>query len=255
MMMLAIRTKAVVAALGLMAVGLGGCGFTPLYGAPGVTPKLAAIEVSRPDGRTGYLMGQDLDDAFGKEARTGPPLYRLLLKTREVRIPRGVRVNNVASRYEVQVSTTYTLVNIATRAIETNGKVDVSVTYDSADQPYAGIAAASDGEARAAEQVAERIRLELALYFAHPQTTTVAAANSANGANDVSLTTFSERLQPATVESPRERALGQPSSQSADPSILGRPLQSTTPDGVPPATSPYTAPNDPPGASPPAGAQ
>ena len=40
------------------------------------------------------------------------------------------------------------------------------VTYDSADQPYAGIAAQSDGERRAAEQVAQRIRIDLASFFA-----------------------------------------------------------------------------------------
>jgi LPS-assembly lipoprotein len=237
-----------VAALGLLTTGLGGCGFTPLYAAPGVNPKLAAIEVSRPDGRTGFLMGQDLDDQFGKENRSGPALYRLLLKTREVRIPRGIRVNNVASRYEVQLATTYTLIDIKTRAPITQGLVQVNVSYDSADQPYAGVAAELDGQKRAAEQAADRIRLELASYFANPRPSVAASTL----AGDAALATYSERLQPATVESPRERALGQPSAQSAPPSIIGLPLQTTTPDDAAPDQRTPFSPSADPNSAPPA---
>jgi LPS-assembly lipoprotein len=234
------RTLPIAAALSLAALGLGGCGFTPLYAAPGVTPKLASIEVSRPDGRTGFLMGQYLDDDLAKN-RVAPPVYRLLLKTNEVRIPRGVRVDNVASRYEVDLNTTYTLVEIATRKVVTAGLVKVNVTYDSADQPYAGVAAELDGQERAAEQAAQRIRLELATYFASPRPTPDLTAEQL--AADASLATYSERLQPATVQSPRERALGQPSSQSAGPDFFGQPLRGTTPDtsGIGPQVTPDAA--------------
>jgi len=253
MMKLKRQTLCVTAALAFAGFALGGCGFTPLYAAPGVTPKLASIEVARPDGRTGYLMGQYLDDEFGKENRVGAPVYRLLLKTREIRIPRGIRVDNVASRYEVQLATTYTLIEIATRKVVTKGVVQVNVSYDSADQPYAGVAAELDGQNRAAEQASERIRLELASWFATPRPL---LASDTNAAADVSLSTYSERLQPATVQSPRERALGQPSVQSAEPSILGRPLEATTPDDAPatgdsaPLTDPYGPSSETPGRPP-----
>ena len=199
---------------------LGGCaGFQPLYGAPGFTSKLAAIDVVRPDGRTGYLMGRDLEDNFSKN-RTEAPVYRLTLATREVRIPRGIRVDNVASRYEVDLSTTYTLTEIATRKVVTAGTVKVNVTYDSADQPYAGLAAEQDGQARAAEQAAERIRLDLASFFASPRPTPAPTALS-----NVDIATYSERLQPAVVQSPRQRALSQPTAQSGATDVFGQPLQ------------------------------
>ena len=53
---------------------MSGCGFTPLYATPGVTPALSHIEVVAPHGRTAFLLSQSLDDAFGKnrEAPTGP---------------------------------------------------------------------------------------------------------------------------------------------------------------------------------------
>jgi LPS-assembly lipoprotein len=252
MMKRAHLTLLMTAALGLSALGLGGCGFTPLYAASGVTPKLASIQVSRPDGRTGFLMGQYLDDELGKD-RADAPASRLLLKTNEVRIPRGIRVDNVASRYEVDLNTTYTLIEIATRKIVTAGLVKVNVTYDSADQPYAGIAAEQDGQRRAAEQAADRIRLELASYFASPRPVQTDLAGRLN-AEAVALETYSERLQPSTVQSPRERALGQPTPQGGPSDIFGQPLQRSTPSdpavGAPvlpgPAPAdPYAPPLDP----------
>ena len=208
------------------ALSLGGCGFTPLYATPGTTAKLSSIEVVRPDGRTGFLMGQALDDDFAKD-RAAAPAYRLMLKTREVRIPRGIRVDNVASRYELELGADYTLVDAKTGAAVTSGAVNVLVTYNSADQPYAAIAAQTDGEKRAAEQAAQRIQLELAGYFASPSPAQVAKA----ALTEAPAATYSERLQPATILSPRERALGQPQAQSTtDSSLFGAPLQSTTPN-------------------------
>ncbi len=239
MMKLANRTALIAAALGLSGCG----GYTALYAAPGVTPKLASIAVSRPDGRTGFLMGQYLDDRFGL-AQGEQPLYRLLLKSSQLRIPRGVRVNNVASRYELDLNTTYTLVDIATRKVMTTGLVKVLVTYESANAPYAGIAAELNGQERAAEQTAQRIQLELADYFANPTPPTqLIAANQL--AADAQAATFSERLQPATIQSPRERALGQPTPQSGGADIFGQPLRGVTSDDDASASGPFLAPSDP----------
>jgi len=233
-----------IAAIGACApiclLALGGCGgFTPLYATPGVGPKLAAIQVLRPDGRTGFLMGQYLDDDFVRN-RDQPPVYRLALKSREVRIPRGLRINNVASRYEVDLTTTYTLVEIATNKTVTSGQVAANVTYDSADQPYAGIAAEEDGEERAAEQVALRIRIQIAAFFASPKPGGATPAP----VSDLASATYSERLQPATVLSPRERALGQPTPQGGQADLLGLPLQSTTPESATPP-QPFSPSQDP----------
>ena len=236
------RSLLIGAALGAGGLTLGGCGgFTPLYAVPGVSPKLAAISVSRPEGRTGFLLGQYLDDELAHN-REQPALYRLSLKSREVRVPRGIRIDNVASRYEVELSTTWTLTEIATSKEITHGQVQTNVTYDSADQPYAAIAASEDGEERAASQVAMRIRVALSAYFASPPPN--AGAQVAATDPNTNAATYSERLQPAVVLSPRERALGQPTSQGGQADIFGMPLQSTTtPDTEPKTFSPSQDPN------------
>ena len=156
-----LRTPAALALAGLLA----GCGFTPMYARPGVTPGLASIEVRVPETRTGYLLREELDDAFGRNGG-GASDYLLTVAIDEDRYARGLRVDDVATRYEVALRVQYILTDRRTRRQLKTGSVAANVTYDSPDQPYSGIAAFADGQERAATQAAERIRLDLARWFA-----------------------------------------------------------------------------------------
>lgn len=156
---------ALLAALALAAPGLSACGFAPLYAQPGVVSNLAAIDVEAPDGRTGYLIRQHLDDAFAKD-RSAKAAYHMQLALAEARYPRGVRVDNVATRYEYVLTATYALTALPSGAMAKRGTVRVELTYDSADQPYASVAAQQDAQDRAAEEAARRIQLELAAWLA-----------------------------------------------------------------------------------------
>lgn len=160
------RVLALAAVCGGLA--LGGCGFTPLYGAPGVVSKLASINVVAPDGRTGFLIRQHLDDAFATN-RGAPAAYSMRLALSEARFPRGIRTDNVATRYEYVLTADYTLANLPAGDLAKKGRVRVELTYDSADQPYASIAAQQDAQDRAAEEAARRIQLELAAWLATGQ--------------------------------------------------------------------------------------
>ena len=149
------------------ALTLGGCaGFQPLYGQPGVVKNLAAIQVQAPSGRTGYLIRQHLDDAFAKD-HAAAPAYSMDLSLAEARYPRGVRIDNVATRYEYVLTASYALKSLPSGALAKQGQVRVELTYDSADQPYASISAQQDAQDRAAEEAARRIELELAVWLAN----------------------------------------------------------------------------------------
>ncbi|WP_068876064.1 MULTISPECIES: LPS assembly lipoprotein LptE [unclassified Phenylobacterium] len=149
------------------ALALGGCaGFQPLYAQPEVVKNLAAIQVNAPSGRTGYLIRQHLDDAFAKD-HAAPAAYTMDLSLGEARYPRGVRIDNVATRYEYVLTASYALRDIRSRAVAKQGQVRVELTYDSADQPYASISAQQDAQDRAAEEAARRIQLELAVWLAN----------------------------------------------------------------------------------------
>ncbi|WP_293907561.1 LPS assembly lipoprotein LptE [Phenylobacterium sp.] len=149
------------------ALALGGCaGFQPLYGQAGVVKGLASIQVQAPAGRTGYLIREHLDDAFAKD-HTAAPTYSMDLSLGEARYPRGVRIDNVATRYEYVLTAVYTLKQLPSGALAKQGQVRVELTYDSADQPYASISAQQDAQDRAAEEAARRIQLELAVWLAN----------------------------------------------------------------------------------------
>jgi len=145
---------------------LSGCaGFQPLYSQSAVVKNLAAIQVQAPQGRTGYLIRQHLDDAFAKD-HSAAPAYTMELSLGEARYPRGVRIDNVATRYEYVLTATYVLRDVKSQAAAKQGQVRVELTYDSADQPYASISAQQDAQDRAAEEAARRIEMELAAWLA-----------------------------------------------------------------------------------------
>jgi len=148
-------------------LALSGCaGFQPLYAQTDVVRNLAAIQVNAPGGRTGYLMRQHLDDAFAKD-HTAAPAYTMDLSIGEARYPRGVRIDNVATRYEYVLTASYALREVKSSALAKQGQVRVELTYDSADQPYASIAAQQDAQDRAADEAARRIEMELSVWLAN----------------------------------------------------------------------------------------
>lgn len=152
-------------AIAAAALALTGCGFQPLYGQPGVVGGLASVQVYAPEGRAGHLLREHLDDALASRPDS-PAAYRMDLAYSEVRYPRGLRVDNVATRYEYVLTADYTLRTLPALAPVKNGRARVTVTYDSADQPYASIAAQQDAQDRAAQEAARRIQLELAAWLA-----------------------------------------------------------------------------------------
>ena len=169
-------SRRALAALLLLPV-LGGCGFTPLYAEHGVGGSLQAVAIETPGhSRTAYFLRQALDDEMGRD-REAAPLYRLSVTISENRFPLGVRINNVASRYEVDLSVTWRLLDAATGAQLTAGVTPVRVSYASADPPYAGVTAEQDGVERAAKEAAWRMRQAVARWLAaHPHADTPAAS-------------------------------------------------------------------------------
>lgn len=146
-------------------VGLSGCGFAPLYAQPGVVSNMAAMDVVAPDGRTGFLIREHLDDALGAN-RSATPAYRMNLTLSENRYPRGVRIDNVATRYEYVLIANYVVSAVPSGAVAKRGRVRVDLTYDSADQPYAAIMAQQDAQDRAAQEAARQIQIEVAAWLA-----------------------------------------------------------------------------------------
>ena len=158
--------RAAVLIIGLFcAANLAGCGFTPLYATPGLTKNLSSIDVNAPDGRVAYLIRESLDDDLAKD-KGDAPLWRLDFEVAQTRSPRGLTLNDYAQRYEVGLTVTYTLTNLASGHVVHAGRVVSAVSYDAANDPYAGIAARQDSQQRAASDAARKIEIELAAWMA-----------------------------------------------------------------------------------------
>jgi LPS-assembly lipoprotein len=158
------------AVVALVMTTLSGCGFTPLYATPGVTPALASIDVVTPlndsgaTSREGYFLRLKLNDQLGRDPET-PSRYKLMTTLKQTRFGQGVRVNNIATRYELDLSVSYVLSDGITGEVLTRGSVPVKVSYDTSDPPYATVAANQDAETRAADQAATYVRIALSHYF------------------------------------------------------------------------------------------
>ncbi|WP_374515809.1 LPS assembly lipoprotein LptE [Brevundimonas sp.] len=152
--------------IAVSAVGLTGCGFTPLYGDAGVGGSLSRISVTTQDDRLGYRVREQLEDALGRDGAQAP-LWRLETVIDQERRPLGRRIDDTAARYELTVRGAWTLTPL-NGGEPVSGVETVTTTYAAADQPYAAIAAQQDGEERAAAELARLIRLDLMRALTSP---------------------------------------------------------------------------------------
>ncbi|MBO9501227.1 LPS assembly lipoprotein LptE [Brevundimonas sp. A19_0] len=139
-------------------VALSACGFTPLYGEAAMA-GLSRVEVQTPDSRLGYRLRERMEDALLFD-RSAAPAWRLAVALEPSRRPLGRRIDDTAARYELTLVGDWSLTP-ASGGEALTGQETVTVTYAAADQPYAAIAAQQDAEDRAAEALAQRIRLAL----------------------------------------------------------------------------------------------
>jgi LPS-assembly lipoprotein len=144
----------------LLTPALDACGFTPLYGDPGVVRGISHIAVETPQTRTGYLMREDLRDFLALKPDEKPE-YRLVVELNELRLPRGLRSDATADRYETRLKMSYTLTRISTGEVVLKRGNTISVTTDATAQPYAGIAGQQDAQARAAWEASQFIKTQI----------------------------------------------------------------------------------------------
>ena len=146
-----------------LTLALAGCGFRPLYG-PGLQPQLAAIYVEPMGERDGYELRNTLIDLLGSNGQQAGKRYRLTVNLTQS--SRGVALRNDAAitRYNDTLYASYVLTDLAGTTITTGSQTSLSA-YNVANSPYATLAAQRDSSKRAAQDIAQRIQIELAAFF------------------------------------------------------------------------------------------
>lgn len=140
-------------------------GFSPMYAKDSSTRMgLSQVQVSRVDGRAGFLLMQELYDKAGiSQGNTGN--YQLDIKLKRGRRGFSIRVDEVATRYEISVTAQWTLKDAQGKVLEKMSASGSSSFSDSTD-PYASQVAEQAAENRAVSLLSDSMIEQLGFYFA-----------------------------------------------------------------------------------------
>jgi len=157
-----------------LALSLNACGFHPLYGTIGGGPgiNMSSIYVSPIPERVGYELRNDLLDLFDSMGQSEGAAYRLEIVLKNEKVALGFLNNAEITRYNYYLTARYDLISTATNKAVKSGVARTITSYNVVTSPYATVVAEKDAQNRAARDVAETIRTELAVYLrealAHP---------------------------------------------------------------------------------------
>jgi LPS-assembly lipoprotein len=153
-----------------LAFALAGCGFHPLFAsndsAPGAQQVFHSIYVDPIEAeRAGYELRNSLIDLLRGTEHQNDALYRLKIALKQTIEGTAVQSNGDITRYTYTVIADYTLSNIHTGAEITTGSETSVAAYDVVASPYATLTAQQDAQKFAAKDIADRIRIDLGVWF------------------------------------------------------------------------------------------
>jgi LPS-assembly lipoprotein len=147
-----------------------GCGFHPLYARLGADPGgqqvFNSIYVDPIEAeRVGYELRNSLIDLVRGANRPENALYRLKITVKQTIEGVAVQTDASITRYQYTLVANYDLTNIHTGADVTKGTEMTVSAYDVVASPYATLVAQQDAQRLGAHDIADRIRIDLGVYF------------------------------------------------------------------------------------------
>jgi LPS-assembly lipoprotein len=142
---------------------LAACGFHPMYGGA-LAPQMSTIFVEPIAERDGYELRNALIDLLNSDGREGGKKYRLKITLSES--SQGIALQNDATitRYNNNLSAKYELTDAGGTMLKQGTQSELA-SYNVVTSPYATLVAEQDAGKRAAQDMAERIRLDLGVWF------------------------------------------------------------------------------------------
>jgi LPS-assembly lipoprotein len=149
--------------IALAGFAVSGCGFHPLYDTR-LQPQLSSIYVEPLEGRDGYALRNTLIDLLGSDGREAGKAYHLTLTLNQV--SNGVTLQNDATitRYNDTITATYVLTDARGTEITRGSQTSLS-SFNVSSSPYSTLAAQQDSDRRAGDDIADRIRMDLGVFF------------------------------------------------------------------------------------------
>ena len=142
---------------------LSACGFHPMYGRA-TGPAMASIYVEPVPERDGFELRNALIDALQSDGEEQGKAYHLKVVLNES--AQGIALQNDATitRYNNVLTARYTLTDAQGNTLTSGTQTQMSA-YNVVQSPYATLVASQDSSKRAAQDIAERIHLDLGVWF------------------------------------------------------------------------------------------
>jgi LPS-assembly lipoprotein len=154
-----------------LSMALGGCGFHPLYADYGLKnggqQVFDSIYVEPIEGEVaGYELRNSLIDSLHATSKPDEAQYRLTVKIKQKIQAIGINSDASITRYNYNLQADYELTDRRSgKSLRTGTEITLA-PYDVVASPYATTVAQHDAQKSGAEDVAYRIQVDLAVYFA-----------------------------------------------------------------------------------------
>ncbi len=154
------------------ALVLSACGYRPLFGQNNVSTQtltnLASIRVTSIADRVGQMLHSALTHRLSPKAHQAQQRFTLHVTLNESLATLAVERDASATRTNLTLTAYYKLIRSGDGKPMTSGSVRTVSSYNILASDFATLTAQNDSRSRAVEDLAETLRLRLAIYFQGP---------------------------------------------------------------------------------------
>lgn len=152
----------------ILATGLTGCGFRPLYGSQGGAGReeLARVRIDLIPDRIGQQLRNELLDRFNPRGEARDAQYRLGVVVRTRRVDTAIRRDETTRTVRLEVDAQYSLIELANSTVALTGVSRAATTFTVFTSEFATLSAENDARARAVREIADDLALRIGAFLA-----------------------------------------------------------------------------------------
>lgn len=146
--------------LGLPALLLAGCGFSPVYDSGTAASALRGqVGIAAPDTIDGYLLVRKLEERLGRGG--AQPAYKMALTYTAVTQGQAITASNETTRYSIIGRVEYALTRVADGVVVASGEVDNFTGYSATGSTVETLAGERDARDRLTTILADQITTQV----------------------------------------------------------------------------------------------
>lgn len=160
------------AAAAAAVLALAGCGYRPVYGdqsaavsGDGARANLGSVKILGIADRRGQLLRNFLLDRMTPRGEPAAPRYVLSITTTETRRFTSSRADGTATRADLVIVARYNLRDATSDLIVFSDRSEGLATYNLLTARFASVSSEDEARRLAAEQIADQIALQVALFL------------------------------------------------------------------------------------------